>query len=402
MSYKPKVLIVDDAPKNIQLLGSILRTENYDISYTTKGKEAVKWGKENDYDLILLDVMMPEMNGFDVCNRLQNSPQTKDIPVIFLTAKSDKESIVHGLSLGAKDYVSKPFNKEELKARVKNHLELKLARDELRRINSDLEKEVNKRTLEARQQMELKEKTTNASVSILSEVLSYSNSIAFSRSSSIRRYVEFIADRISPDNKWEFILAATLSQIGTIAIPQDLLIKVSSGESLSEDESDVFDRHPKIARRLLAKIPGMQSIAYMIGGQLKSFREYTEMDNYKQTPISLGAQMLKVSLDFEIQLKSGKFPSDAIQYMKSLYKEYNPMLLEILKDIPVQRSKFRRKQINVQDLHIYMMIDEDVKAKNGITIIPKDQDVTFTMIELLKSFKQGIGVREPFWVKEFF
>ena len=402
MSDKPKILIVDDAPKNIQLLGSILRTENYDISYTTKGKEAVKWVKENDYDLILLDVMMPEMNGFDVCRRLQGSPQTKEIPVIFLTAKSDKESIVNGLCLGAKDYIAKPFNKEELKARVKNHLELKLARDELRRINADLEKEVNKRTFEARQQMELREKTTNASVSILSEVLSYSNSIAFSRSSSIRRYVEFIADRISPDNKWEFILAATLSQIGTIAIPQDLLIKVSSGESLSEDENDVFERHPKIARRLLAKIPGMQSIAYMIGGQLKSFREYTDMDNYKQTPISLGAQMLKVALDFEIQLKSGKFPSDAIQYMKNLYKEYNPMLLEILKDIPVQRSKFRRKQINVHDLHIYMMIDEDVKAKNGITIIPKDQDVTFTMIELLKSFRQGIGVREPFWVKEFF
>lgn len=128
---KPLILIVDDVPKNLQVLGNILRKENYEIGVATNGLEALERIHEIHPDLILLDVMMPELNGFDTIKRLKEDQDTVDIPVIFLTAKTDIDDIVTGFKLGAVDYVTKPFNGTELLARVKTHLDLKLTREAL-------------------------------------------------------------------------------------------------------------------------------------------------------------------------------------------------------------------------------------------------------------------------------
>ncbi len=131
MNSKAKILIVDDLPKNIQLLGSILREKGFDIAFAKSGKEALKRVENNDFDLILLDIMMPGMDGFEVCKSLKDNDKTSDIPIIFLTAKNDTESTVKGFELGAVDYVTKPFNAIELLARVNTHLELKNKTKEL-------------------------------------------------------------------------------------------------------------------------------------------------------------------------------------------------------------------------------------------------------------------------------
>ncbi len=134
----PLILIVDDTRVNLQLLGKILMKVNYELAIANSGYEALDMVKEVKPDLILLDVMMPGIDGYDVCKALKSSPDTKDIPVIFLTAKSEKEDIVTGFDLGAVDYVTKPFNSAELLARVKTHLELKYARDLLAKQNEKL------------------------------------------------------------------------------------------------------------------------------------------------------------------------------------------------------------------------------------------------------------------------
>jgi len=126
---KPLVLIVDDIPRNIKVLGDILRTRECRIAVATNGPQAIEMVKKAQPDLILLDIMMPEMDGFAVCKILKESSQTKDIPIIFLTAKTETADIVKGLEAGAVDYISKPFNSTELLARVTTHLELKKARD---------------------------------------------------------------------------------------------------------------------------------------------------------------------------------------------------------------------------------------------------------------------------------
>lgn len=143
-----KILIVDDLPKNIMVLGNNLMNENYQIAYARSGSEAIELTEKNDFDLILLDIMMPGMDGYETCNKIMANPKTAKIPIIFITAKNDFDSIVKGFDAGAKDYVTKPFNSSELLARVRTHLELKRSRESLEELNESLEKQVAQRTLE--------------------------------------------------------------------------------------------------------------------------------------------------------------------------------------------------------------------------------------------------------------
>ncbi len=145
---KHNILIVDDNPKNLQVLGNILVQNNYDVEYALSGKEALEWTKTESFDLILLDVMMPEMDGFEVCSILRKNKDFDDIPIIFLTAKTDKVSTIRGFELNAQDYINKPFDTAELNARIKTHLELKKSKDKLKNVNVWLEQEVDKKTKE--------------------------------------------------------------------------------------------------------------------------------------------------------------------------------------------------------------------------------------------------------------
>ncbi len=135
-----KILIVDDVPKNIQIVAGILQDEGCQLAFAQNGKAALEQIAAVAFDLILLDIMMPEMDGFAFCREFKRDPVNRDIPVIFLTAKTDIGSTVNGLELGAVDYVTKPFDAKELLARVKTHLELKRSREELVAINRTKDK----------------------------------------------------------------------------------------------------------------------------------------------------------------------------------------------------------------------------------------------------------------------
>jgi len=127
------ILIVDDKKENLQVLGSILIKEKYQISVAKNGLEALKIVNKVKPDIILLDIMMPELDGFETCKRLKESGETKDIPIIFLTAKIETEDIVKGFELGAVDYITKPFNAKELLVRVNTHLDLKHAHEQIKK-----------------------------------------------------------------------------------------------------------------------------------------------------------------------------------------------------------------------------------------------------------------------------
>lgn len=122
------VLVVDDAPENIDLLDGILN-QDYKIKAALNGEKALKIsGSENPPDIILLDIEMPGMDGYEVCRRLKADPQTRDIPIIFVTARSDESDETKGLEIGAVDYITKPFSPPIVRARVKTHLALKMMR----------------------------------------------------------------------------------------------------------------------------------------------------------------------------------------------------------------------------------------------------------------------------------
>ena len=131
------VMVVEDTKTNIDILVSIL-SKVYQVSVAMDGASALELIAMDPPDLILLDIMMPEMNGFEVCQRLKQNPETRDIPIIFLTAKTDTQSIVEGFQAGAVDYIAKPFNVTELLVRVKTQIELSHSRKELETINHKL------------------------------------------------------------------------------------------------------------------------------------------------------------------------------------------------------------------------------------------------------------------------
>jgi len=139
----PKILIVDDIVLNIQVAAGVLQEYNYEILTATGGEQAIKIIKAKKPDLILLDIMMPDIDGFDVIKSIKESSETSDIPVIFVTAKNDIETLVAGFNAGAVDYITKPFNPFELYARVRAHLELKMAKTELEAKNKELQQALN-------------------------------------------------------------------------------------------------------------------------------------------------------------------------------------------------------------------------------------------------------------------
>jgi len=131
-----RILIIEDAPANIQTLSTILKERGYNISIATNGRHGLEALERIRPDLILLDIMMPEMDGFETCRRIKASTAWREIPIVFLTAKTDTADIVRGFELGAVDYVAKPFNAHELLARVNTHLTLDYLHRENERLQS--------------------------------------------------------------------------------------------------------------------------------------------------------------------------------------------------------------------------------------------------------------------------
>src|SRR4051812_45361590 len=139
------ILVVDDTPDNLTMIAGLLK-DTYKVKVANNGERALRAASAEDKpDLVLLDIMMPGMDGYEVCRRLMADPATRDIPVIFLTAKSRVEDETMGFELGASDYVVKPVSPPILMARIHTHLSLKAAREFLRDQNSFLEREVQRR-----------------------------------------------------------------------------------------------------------------------------------------------------------------------------------------------------------------------------------------------------------------
>ncbi len=193
------ILIVDDNPKNLQVTGQVLKNEGYLISLATSGKQALDLLNSVLPGLILLDVMMPELDGLDVCRLIKSKERLKDIPVIFLTAKNQTEDLLEGFKAGGVDYVTKPFHMEELLIRVKNHLELANARRKIVEMNKNRDKlysiiahdiksplsniifmmqalkedYIVQGTNEYREMVDLLEKSTSGTISLLNNLLSW-------------------------------------------------------------------------------------------------------------------------------------------------------------------------------------------------------------------------------------
>ena len=240
---KCTVLVVDDTPDNLSLMSGLLRTD-YKVKLAPSGERALQIvAGESKPDLILLDIMMPDMDGYEVLRRLQFNPETENIPVIFLTAMSASDDETVGLELGAVDYITKPINPAITLARVRNHLQLKRARDLLTHHNHYLEQEVARRT---RQVAELQDVTIRAMAS-LAETRDNETGNHIRRT---QHYVEALARQLQNHPRFaeeltndaiEMIFkSAPLHDIGKVGIPDRILLKPGA---LTPEEFEVMKTH---------------------------------------------------------------------------------------------------------------------------------------------------------------
>jgi two-component system sensor histidine kinase/response regulator len=171
---KSRILVVDDNPKNIQVLATHLRNDDYEVEYASNGKEAVQMVTQENFDLILLDVMMPGIDGFETCRRIKKIENKSNIPIIFVTAKTDMDSLTLGFEYGGVDYISKPFKADELLLRVSTHVELKKSRDLLNYHKIYLEKNVehsSETVLAQRKEFSAKNKDLENTISMQSDFI---------------------------------------------------------------------------------------------------------------------------------------------------------------------------------------------------------------------------------------
>lgn len=250
---KPQVLVVDDTPDNLALMSDLLR-DTCKVRVANSGERALRLlGNGSPPDLILLDIMMPGMDGYAVIRALKANPQTRDIPVLFLTAKSEVEDERIGLELGAVDYLTKPVSHAILQARVKIHLALKAQADFLRDKSAFLEAEVARRTREV---LAVQDVTIHALAS-LAETRDNETGNHIRRT---QHYVRMLAQHLSSQPRFaakltdNYILglfkSAPLHDIGKVGIPDSILLKPGK---LTEAEFEIMKTHTTLGRDALER-----------------------------------------------------------------------------------------------------------------------------------------------------
>ncbi len=245
------VLVVDDTPDNLSLMGGLLR-DHYHVKVANQGEKALKIAQgEQPPDLILLDIMMPGMDGYEVCRRLKANLHTRDIPVIFLTARADMEDERQGLALGAVDYITKPISPPILLARVATHLALKASADFLRDKSAYLEREVALRTLEV-------QAIQDVTIMAMTSLAETRNNETGNHIRRTQLYVKALAEHLRDHPRFAHVLtdrmvdllykSAPLHDIGKIGIPDAILLKPGK---LTVEEFEIMKTHATLGRNAI-------------------------------------------------------------------------------------------------------------------------------------------------------
>ena len=246
MLESPHILIVDDNDQNLLLLKRLLEKNEYQVTQANNGADALNKLTGFKPDLILLDVMMPELDGYETCQIIKETETINSIPVIFLTAKIETEDITKGFELGGVDYITKPFNSRELLSRVKTHVEMN-------RLRTNLEGLVDQRTREVAEAYKKLKDTHLEILKRLGRAAEFRDNETAQHLKRISYYTEILAKELEYDDATAEIImeASVMHDIGKIGIPDVILLKPGK---LSEEEFEIMKKHPKIGAELLTNI----------------------------------------------------------------------------------------------------------------------------------------------------
>lgn len=357
---KANIMVVDDQPANLKLIEGLLGRAGYTVQSFPRGRLALAAVEQAQPDLILLDINMPEMDGYEVCAQLKSDARLAGIPVIFLSALDAVEDKVKGFHAGGVDYISKPFQFEEVQARVDTHVKLRRAQQAER---------------------DLFEKTLGGAVGTLWELIQLTSPVLAMRSCAIRDIVQRIAKRTDLADSWQCDIAATLCLVGCITLPEKVFEKAWRGESLAPEEDRMFLGHPETGARLLAKIPRLEPVAELIRRQEKPATDLSLTESFRQS-----TRILSLAVELDRRIFRGATPAAALADMR-VSRRFNFAMLDALEGYGSQDREFEVRKLRIRELRAGLVLDKDVRGMNGKLLILKEGTVlTDTWIERLENF----------------
>ncbi|NJN95125.1 MAG: response regulator [Anaerolineales bacterium] len=375
-----KILFVDDDANLLDAFRRILR-KKFDFEVALGPETALGLLESSGpFAVVVADMRMPHMDGVTLLTHVKAA--SPDTVRMILTGNADLQTAIQAVNEGCVfRFLTKPCPTETLEAVLKTGLE------QYRLITAE---------------KELLEKTLMGSLKVFSEILSLVNPQAFGRATRTRRYVAHIVSKLQLASLgWQYEMAALLSQIGCITLTPELLDKVYGQAPLSKNEQEIFLAHPTVAFNLLTQIPRLEAIAQMIANQKKPFRAYPTAENQtnEAKDTDLGGQILKVVLDFDQLVVGGLTKPEAVATLAQRPSEYNPRLVSALSNLPLDEVGAVVKALRIKELSIGMLVEKDIRANNGLLLVPKGQEITYPVLERLRNFARQTGVAEPAWVR---
>lgn len=254
---KATIMVVDDTPANLKLLEQTFGTQNYRVLGFPQGAMALRAAAVKPPDIILLDIKMPEMDGFEVCRRLKADNRLKDIPVLFISSLAETEDKIKAFLVGGVDYVTKPFQFEEVNARVKTHLHLRWMQHELEKHNNQLEDLVRENVKEISD-------SQLATIVALSKLAEYRDDETGQHINRTRSFCRLLAEKLRDNSKYSEVIsetfieniysAAPLHDIGKVSIADNILLKT---EKLTSEEFEIMKTHSTIGAKTLESVRAM-------------------------------------------------------------------------------------------------------------------------------------------------
>ena len=379
-SPKQTILVVDDNDGAIAALKALLLPLGHGICVAKSGPEALKLAISEEPAMVLLDVVMPGMNGFEVCAALREQPETEDLPVVMITSLQDRESRLEGLKVGADDFLSKPIDGLELRTRV--HATLRADR--------------HRRRLEQR---DLHNATLKGSIAVMRDVLSFVDPETFGRAKRIESMVQDIGKEVGYEPLWELEVAALLCQLGRVVLPGDLRSASQQPSRLLAADRKLLETIPEVSASLIEHIPEFERIGEIVAWQDKRF-DGTGPPNIPIAgeEIPLGSRIIRLArdvIDFE---DGGLTRRSAVGYCSEFPGHHDPELLKVATSLYAQMQTME-KLVSFSELKPGAVTRSAIHDKNGRRLVAAGMEITAPLLASLESFHLRIGLVEPFEVK---
>lgn len=250
MSTKAKILVVDDEDRNLRLMKLLLTSFGYDVLTASNGEEALEKVHDIPPDVILLDIMMPQIDGFEVARQLKKEEETKIIPIVMVTALNEVEDRVKALEAGADDFLNKPVDKTELRARVQSLVKVKACNDHMRNYQKELEAEVAKRTIQLRQALKKLKEVSLESICQLCRAAEYKDENTGDHIKRMSHYASAVARKMGLNKQTveDLLYTAPMHDAGKIGIPDHILLKPGK---LNDKEWETMKQHTIVGAQIL-------------------------------------------------------------------------------------------------------------------------------------------------------